>query len=184
MTRHITGYYTFGGGMLDGKALENALGPEANLPIASVDYASSGGGGYTVSEGGMHYGTELHVIVDQDAGETYETALGMSYVLANVGYGLRLGSLLIVPLIGIGTGGIGLDVTPRPGTNAILSVLRMSRTNWLLHVGLGIHWHVGGRVGLTFGVRLGYLFAPFSKREGIQGPYIRGLFGAGTRNRR
>lgn len=180
MTRYLTGYYAFGGGSLDGKALENALKRE-DLRVGSVGYAASGAG-VTLSQEGLGVDAEVQAIVDQDAGPDYETALGLGYGLLNLGYGIKLGPLLVVPLVGLGGGGIGLDMrTIANGTTPDLTDVRLARTNFLVHLGLHVEFRLGGRFSMVFGGRTGYVFAPFSNREGIRGPYFRLFFGGGAR---
>lgn len=174
MTRDISAHYTFGGGNLDGKALDNALDRTVDYPIDSLQYASSGAGLQTApTERGWVAGVEGHTIVDQDGSQGYDIAVGLGYGLVNMGYAFRLGPLRLFPLIGVGGGGVGLDVS-KPG----LPDLRASRTNFLLHLGGGADFRIGGRFGLTVGVRVGYVFAPFSQREGIRGGYLRFVFGS------
>ncbi|MEO0560947.1 MAG: hypothetical protein AAF125_02465 [Chloroflexota bacterium] len=182
MARHITGYYGFGGGSLDGEALENALRTDAHLPIESVEYAATGGGIYTTGPRNLVVGTEMAAIVDQDAGGNYDTAVGLGYGLLNVGYSVKLGPFRVIPLIGFGGGGLGLDITPIASGNAPdLSELRVSRSNFLVHIGLGIELRIGGRFGLVVGGQAGYVLAPFSGRAGIRGPYFRLMFGGNGR---
>jgi hypothetical protein len=181
MPRHFTGYYAFGGGSLDGKAIENAL-KEDNVRVASVGYAASGAGVRLARDGGFGTDAEVQAIVDQDAGPGYETALGLGYGLVNASYGVKLGRVLVAPLLGLGGGGLGLDLTPAAnGTAPDLTDLRLNRTNFLVHLGLHVEFRLGRRFGMVIGGRTGYIFAPFSRREGIRGPYFRVFFGGGAR---
>lgn len=179
MSREITGYYAIGGGLLDGKALQNALGTPDAYPIDQVHYAATGGGLFWAGRSGPGYGLEGQAIIDQDAGDGYETAIGMGYGLFNMGYGFRLGPLRIFPMVGVGGGGIGFDITRQHTPNA--APQRASRTNFLVHLGIGVEFRMGGRLGVAVGGRFGWLFAPFSRREGIRGPYFRVFFGGGAR---
>jgi hypothetical protein len=182
MTQHITGYYTFGGGTLDGEALENALKADAPLHVNTVQYASSGGGMSLSRERGLVANVAIDTIVDQDAGHPYDTTVGMGYGLFNIGWAWQLGPLRIVPLIGVGGGGIGVDLSPlAAGNPPDAPDLRLNRTNFLLHLGVIVELRIGGRFGMSVGGATGYVFAPFSNREGIRGPYLRGFFGGRLR---
>jgi len=184
MTQHITAYYTFGGGALDGEALENALKADQPVHVQTVPYATSGGGVTIARERGLVTNLQTDAIVDQDAGGPYETAVGMGYGLFNLGWAFQLGPLRLVPLIGAGGGGIGVDLSPlAAGNTPDGPELRLNRTNFLLHLGLKVELRVGGRFGMSVGGAAGYIFAPFSNREGIRGPYLRGFFGGRLRVR-
>jgi hypothetical protein len=181
MTRHLTGYYAFGGGSLDGRAIKNALKRD-DLQVSSVGYAASGAGVALTRPGALGLDAEVQTIVDQDAGPGYETALGLGYGLVNTSYSFQFGRVRIAPLVGLGGGGIGLDMTPvASGGAPELTNLRLNRTNFLVHLGLHVEFRLGGRFGMTVGGRTGYVFAPFSNREGIRGPYFRLFFGGSAR---
>ena len=182
MSRHIIGYYALGSGSLDGEALENALKTDAHLPIESVDYAASGGGIYTTGARGVMLGGELQAIIDQDAGGNYEAAVGLGYGLVNLGYSFKFGPLRVYPLFGVGGGGIGLDLEPiAQRAMPDLHSIHLNRTNFLVHIGLGGEFQIGRRLGMVIGGRVGYIFAPFSNRQGIRGPYFRLFFGGQAR---
>lgn len=177
MDRTISTHYAFGGGTLDGRALARALA-DSRFPAPSIDYAASGVGVYTVGAAGLVADVEGHAIVDHDSGTGYEAALGLGYALVNLGYAVRVGTLRVFPIIGVGAGGLGVNLTAGQVDRADASIpIRGSKSNFLLHIGLGADWRIGSRFGLLIGLRLGYLVAPFSRREGIHGPYFRILLG-------
>jgi hypothetical protein len=145
------------------------------------------------------------IVPDKVTGGGYDTKFSGKYGAINLGYLLHSkSSLNIYPLAGIGFGNVSLQIIENSalGFNETLDNPRrgssLRRFNLLIDLGLGIDYLVTGnkdkrgKKGFSFGVRTGYSFAPYkhdwllfdrkvpgSKKTGIEGFYIRGMFGIG-----
>ncbi len=174
MSRDYTVYYSFGGGWLPPRFAQQAQ-TGRGYPAQRIEFASSGAGVRTVGKRGLVVGTEGHAIVDEDVSHGYESALGLGYQLVNLGYLFRVRGVRVYPVFGVGALGYALNITDRANTNR--AEVRLSRSSFLLNLGLGAELQIGGRYGITIGLRAGYIIAPFARREGIRGPYVRLVFG-------
>jgi hypothetical protein len=174
-------------------------------------FLSLGGSGYGI-RGRFLFGAEGVGVIGGNKSATigtdlFKTSLNGGYGLFKIGYIVfRQGGLIVYPALGIGGGGLNLGIN-RQETVSFDSVLQDPRrsTNlgtgfFLIDLGVGadnliILRHMGNREGgFAFGLRAGYLFAPFragwgdalnGPDVGIQGAYIRlALGGGGSRLQR
>ena len=176
----------------------------------SDNYLSLGGGGHAIINDKIVLGGEGHALLGRTKSSTlgvtdYGSKLSAGYGFFDLGYMLlRAGGLDAYPLLGIGGGGISMniiqseigsfdDILADPDRGA-----KLSTWDFLINIGLGIDYLYvlgGGEMGeggLVLGLRGGYIFSPFEgdwKFEGetlpggpdlgITGPYIRLTIGGG-----
>jgi len=198
------GYFMVGFGKLDLGSLNSRLKAK-NYPEFKENYVSLGGGGHAVIG-------KLIIGGDGEGHITTETTYGNQNNSLEVGYGffdigyilLSSKNLQIYPLIGIGGGGIELQIVEK-GASEFDDILdnpkRMSKISTgglLMQFCLGADYllsfngNEGSIGGLVFGVRIGYKFTPIKSNWsmenleisngpelGITGPFIRIMFGGG-----
>ena len=168
-------------------------------------FATFGFGSYGIKgryliggEGNMVIGGNKSATIGADLFKTY---LNGGYGLLRFGYIVaRRGGLIVYPTLGIGGGGLGFGIE-RKETVSFDSILQNPRRNSILGVGFFL-FDLGAGVdnlvimnrredearGMAFGIRAGYLFAPYRSDWGdvldgpdigIQGAYVRLTIGVG-----
>ncbi len=171
----------------------------------SEDYLTIGVYGYS-ARGRFITTVESYLIFpDETTGGSYATRFSGDSGCLSLGYLLTPESELnIYPLAGIGWGHLSFRIS-ETGTPAFAEILdnprrssSLKRTSLILDLGLCLDHLIifskGNRKGpsLAFGVRVGYMFAPYKKdwhlfdrkvsngpEAGFEGFYIRGLLGIG-----
>ena len=167
---------------------------------------SFGGGGYGLLNRLVIGGEGFGVLSGDRSGvvgsETFKTTLRGGYGLFKLGYVIyKRGGFNIYPAVGIGGGGITLDIGKKE-TVPFDDILKSPKRNvqlttgcLLIDIGVGADYlmildrkNTGDEGGLAFGVRVGYLAAPYRSDWGdaLDGPdigfegfYFRLMFGGG-----
>lgn len=165
-----------------------------------------GGGGYGILNrliiGGEGFGMSSAAELGTAGGETFKTTLSGGYGLFKLGYVVyRRGGFNLYPAVGFGGGGLALEIT-RKETVAFDDILKSPKRNvqlsngcLLIDIGVGVDYlmildrkNTGDEGGLAFGMRVGYLAAPYRSDWGdaLDGPdigfdgfYFRLMFGGG-----
>jgi hypothetical protein len=203
------GYFMIGWSALDLQPLNDAL-VVGGYPAITEDFLSLGGGGHAVL-GRLVLGAQGHGYLPQS--EDAALALGnyRTEVVAGAGF-VDLGFLLwsrggasFTPLVGLGGGGIQLDirelsaptfgqVLAQPGRRSTLTT-----GGFLIDLGASFDWildrgrvHGVGHGGPLVGLRAGWVLSPFTGQWelngqdiaggpelGLTGPYLRFMFGGG-----
>jgi hypothetical protein len=209
------GYFATGWQRLDLGDLNTRLQTAGYQPF-SEDFVSVGGGGFAVRQR-VVIGGEGHAILGPsgtDAAGTLRTRLAGGSAMFNLGYVVaRTPSASLAPMVGIGGGGLTLDILDRaaPTFDEVLQnprrSARMTSGSLLLDASAmaqvrltdGPRRDRPGRGGLAVGVRAGYTFAPFSPEwrtdtgndiaagpdTSLDGAYVRVMIGGwGARPRR
>ena len=167
-----------------------------------------GVGGYRILSNGVMLGFEGHGFgVGEEDHDGNEVELGGGYATLAVGYAIELSPRVrVYPRIGIGAGGLALEIESADDTVGFDDVLTnptpvpwvrdplLSRDGMVVDLGGGAEFLPGGRSGPLLGVRLGYLLAPWNsdwdswERDAIggpdasiAGPYIRLMVGGAWR---
>jgi hypothetical protein len=167
---------------------------------------SFGGGGYGILNrlviGGEGFGMSTKNESGTVGGETFKTTLSGGYGLFKLGYVVyRKGGFNLYPAVGFGGGGLALEIAKRetvPFDDILKSPKRhvtLSTGSFLVDIEVGADYLMvlnrkatGEEGGLSFGARLGYLFAPYRSDWGdaLDGPaigfdgfYFRLMFGGG-----
>jgi hypothetical protein len=193
------GFFAVGVNATDLAPLNDRL-RQAGYPTFPAEMLSVGGGGYGVVAGRLLLGGEGYGLIAPSRGYQGRTvSVGGGYGLFTVGYQFRpTTDLRVHPLVGIGGGGLTLeigsaggqtfdDVLADPDRSATLE-----RGSLLVSLGAGLEYRFRARSdgGPQVGLRLGYLLSPYDTdwTEGdtrlaggpdasFQGPFVRVLFG-------
>jgi len=166
------GYFMFGGSIIDIKALNSRLEDKGYSKI-SDNFVSLGGGGHVIIDR-VIIGGEGHGLIEKEVtSESYKTYFGADYGFFNLGYIVySIGDLRVYPLLGLGGGGMSLNIAERalPSFDEVLNNpkrgVELSTGGFLLDLALGIDYLLKlGKDekeagGLIFGLRAGYIFAP------------------------
>ncbi len=205
------GYFMIGGNSLDMDELNSRLKDNGYAEFSDSPI-SLGGGGHGIVRERIVIGGEGHALLGRAeqstiGGVDYGTKFSAGYGFFDVGVlAMRTGGLDVYPLLGLGGGGVSLDITqseigsfdellqdPNRSTN-------LSTWCFLINLGLGIDYLAvlgeseRGEGGIVIGLRSGYILAPFHgdwhfKGEtlpggpdpGLTGAYIRLTIGGGGR---
>lgn len=198
------GFFIPGVRMMELKSLSSVLEDKGYGKI-SESFFSLGGGGFGVI-GKVIVGGEGHGIIGKNVySESFKTSIKGGYGLFDLGYMIYSKNFLnIYPILGIGGGSINLKIVEK-GEAAFEEIMEdpkrgvnLSTSGFLLNISLTIdrllkmkeRERCGG--GLTYGIRIGYLLAPFRNdwrmdkikihsgpKISFRGPYIALLFGGG-----
>lgn len=199
------GYFMFGGSIIDINSLNSRLENKGYSKLSN-NFISFGGGGHGIINKVIIGGEGHGLIGKETTSGNYKTSLNCGYGFFNLGYIIySTRNFNIYPLLGLGGGGMSLKIVER-GTPSFDEVLdNPKRSTELSTGGLLIHLSVGtdyllkkvcgcgeGEGGLVFGLRVGYILAPFKgdwemdgldisegPEIGITGPYIRLMIGFG-----
>ena len=205
------GYFMIGWSSLDLAPLNEVLVPNG-YPTFSEDFMSLGGGGHAVL-GRLVLGGQGHGYLAQghDAvlpAGNYRTSVAGGAGFFDVGLVLwSRGSTTFTPMVGLGGGGIELDIRElsSPSFSEVLAQPgRRSKLNtggFLLDLGASLDRILDGGRGYGYGgpligVRAGWVLAPFpghwqlhgqdvagGPELGFTGPYVRFMFGGGGMGR-
>ncbi len=203
------GYFLLGGTIIDIKNLNLRL-ENKGYPKLSGNFISLGGGGHGII-GKVIIGGEGHGLIGRKTTSgSYETSIGASYGFFKLGYIVYSAKRLsFYPFLGLGGGGISLEIVKRETAPSFDDVLdnpkrstKLSTGSFLLNLALGIDYllklggNEEGEGGLVFGLHIGYTFAPIKgnwemdgidisggPEIGITGPYIRLMIGGGGSRR-
>lgn len=203
------GYFMIGGNSLDVDELNSRMN-ENGYEEFSNSSISLGAGGHGIVRERIVLGGEGHTLLGRTeqstiGGVDYGTKLSAGYGFFDVGVlAMRKGGLDVYPLLGLGAGGVSLEITQSeigsfddlledPNRSASLSTW-----SFLINLGLGIDYLAvlgesrRGEGGIVIGLRTGYIFSPFHgdwdfKGEtlpggpdpGLTGAYIRLTIGGG-----
>jgi hypothetical protein len=201
-------YLLVGGVSLDLSGINASLGGQGYEPIGE-ETASLGGGAHTLL-GRWLLGLEGFGYLPREADRApgdWRARLSGGGGVFNVGYTVaRLGGTSVYPVLGVGGGALTLQMMQR-GSPRFDEVLAnpgrrstLHRTALIVQPALGMDHFipvgapVGARTGVVVGVRGGYAFTPFtsgwylhmdrlaaSPEQGMEGPFLRVLVGAGHR---
>jgi hypothetical protein len=202
------GYFSAGYQHPNLSALNKALTREG-FGAVPENYITFGGGGHSIIKnvvigGEGHSFSGKHTWTDRPGGPV-ETALDGGYGLFNIGYVVTAKKgLLVYPMLGIGGGGLTLDVSDAPQGATFENMLRnhqqgvkLENGGFLLNFQLAADYMMQGnekgRGGLLVGIRGGYMLAPGQwdnwtwndatigdgPDASLSGPYVRLTFGAG-----
>ena len=209
-------YFQFGAGKLDTKNLTTSLeragysvvtrSPLNNLADSFISF---GLGTHGVINGVL-IGWELNGLTSREttnAANSYRVSVGGGYGFVDVGYmAYSMEGLDIYPVIGIGGGGLRLNVVSRR-TLSFQQVMdtpeqavQLNTGGFLLNPSLGVDYMLSlsgddkRESGVVFGLRIGYVLAPLKgawKMDGLDvsggpqaspaGPYARLTVGLGSR---
>jgi len=203
------GYLMIGGNQLDMDDLNSRL-KDNGFTRFSDNYLSLGGGGHAIVNDRIVIGGEGHALLGRTKSSTvrdtdYGSKFSAGYGFFDLGYVLlRSGGLDAYPVLGIGGGGVSMNIVESE-VGSFDSLLenpsrgsKLSTWDFMINLGFGIDYllllggNEEGEGGLVLGLRGGYLYSPFEadwKFEGetlpggpdlgINGPYIRLLIGGG-----
>lgn len=205
------GYFMIGGNWLDMDELNSRLKDNGYAEFTD-SFLSLGGGGHGIVRERIVIGGEGHALLGRTENSTigdvdYGTKFSAGYGFFDVGVvAIRARGLDVYPLLGLGGGGVSLDITQseigsfddileNPNRRA-----KLSTWGFLINLGLGIDYlavlgeNEEGEGGIVIGLRSGYIFSPFDgdwsfKDEilpggpdlGLTGAYIRLTIGGGGR---
>lgn len=199
------GFFMVGAQQLDLDELNERFA-DTGYPEFDDVLLTLGGGGFFVHNrfviGGEGHGA-LGSSETTD-GDEFRTSVGGGYGLLNVGYAaIAHRGLLVYPMIGVGGGGLMVDITERstPDFDDVLDQPRrgvhLVQAQFLVSAGIGIDhvFRTGiSNRGFALGLRAGWMFAPiegdwaFGRNDvadgpdsGFNGPYVRLSIGAGRR---
>ena len=202
------GYFLVGREKMSIGNLNDRLGA-AGYPRLSDQGIVFGGGGHGYigqalvgAEGGV-------VLVKKRTSAGFKTRLAAGYAVFNVGYAAYAGGgLCVYPLVGIGGGGMLLDIVPTtgPAFNDILvhpaQKTQLTVPFYVIQAAIGADYvfpfgeNEQKPRGPVVGVRLGYLYTPRSDNwrmgepvrggptTAITGPFVRVMIGGGGVNYR
>lgn len=202
----VRGYLMLGGSQLDLDALNDRLMSHGSASF-SDEFFSIGGGFLRKKSSNWLAGFEGHVLLvdEQDYilnNVTHKASLFAAQGFFDVGYNLvSLGGLNIYPLIGIGGGGVWLQL----GKNIFDNILEAPQGNasltgsaFLLNFALGSDYLIKikasekDETGIVLGFRAGYTYSPWhgewwsdtiqiegGPKVGMTGPYVRLMIGFG-----
>jgi len=198
------GFFMFGERIVDLGNLSSTLERKGYGKV-SDKFISLGGGGYGII-GKLIVGGEGHGMIERSVyNGDFKTSIWGGYGLFDIGYQIYSKNYMnIYPMIGIGGGAINLRIVERtkPSFDEIIENPKrgseLSTDGFLLNFSFTIDnlmkikegRKCGG--GLAYGIRIGYLLAPFKNdwkiygtkvnngpRAGFQGPYVVILIGGG-----
>jgi hypothetical protein len=205
------GYFMVGKSFLDMDELNTRL-KENGYATFSDSPVSLGAGGHGIVRDRFVIGGEGHALLSRTeestiGGVDYGSRLSAGYGFFDVGVlAMRAGGLDVYPMLGLGGGGVSLDIRQSrigsfedlledPDRSATLSTW-----SFLINLGLGIDYLAvlgegrNGEGGIVIGLRSGYIFSPFNgdwdfkgetlpggPEPGLNGAYIRLTIGGGGR---
>ncbi len=198
------GFFSMGINHLNLSELNSRL-QKAGFATFPEDYFALGGFGQGIVRN-IIIGGEGHGLLGEAVnGSGYKNRITGGYGFFNLGYVvMSSGNLLVYPMIGLGGGGISMRFTNTEQSLSFDDVMQnpqresvLEKGGFMLHLTVGAEYLLnlsdkGNPGGFMVGVRLGYLWMPFSSgwemhgREisggpevTLTGPYIRFFFGMG-----
>ncbi len=198
------GFFMFGARIIDLENLSSAL-ERKGYGKFSDKFISLGGGGCGII-GKLIVGGEGHGIIEKSVyNGDFKTSIRGGYGLFDIGYQIYSKNYMnIYPMIGIGGGGINLRIVERKDQSFDEIIENPRRGSELATDGFLLNFSFtidnlmkikeGRRCecGLAYGIRIGYLLAPFKTdwkiygmevnngpRASFQGPYVVILIGGG-----
>lgn len=194
------GFFAIGVNATNLGPLNNRLS-STGYPTFPSELFAIGGGGYGVVGGRVLLGGEGYGLIGPSRGvQGREVSVGGGYGLFTLGYQFRpVPSLTVYPQVGLGGGGLVLDIGSA-GADQFDDVLEnpsrsatLEQGSLLLSLGAGVEYRVrssGDDGGWHLGVRAGYLLAPYttdwtldenrladSPDATLGGPFVRVLIG-------
>ncbi|MFB6248642.1 MAG: hypothetical protein ABEL97_08745 [Salinibacter sp.] len=143
----------------------------AGYPTFTSEMISLGGGGYGVVANRLMLGGEGHgLLTAEGARQGRNVSVGGGYGLFNLGYLFRpASSLRVYPMVGLGAGGLQLDIESAGTADNFDDVLNdpnrsatVGRAGMLISLGGGLEYQFGtpgeGR-SARLGVRVGYMIS-------------------------
>jgi len=172
-------------------AIQKMLHP-MNYPRNLLGFSNWGGGGYRVYRKRFIFGGR-----GMGGGDTIRTGQHDIYAESGMGsqvVGFRvidLGFLRMYPYVGLGGGGLSVDVyeadadTQRTEPDPDKRLVASEHAGVIVDVGLGAEFKIGGCVAMIVGLHAGYVFAPkqLSTGSGREGFYARFVIGGATQTK-
>jgi len=204
----VRGYLLIGGVGLDLDGINGSLGAQGFSEIGGETF-SMGGGGHVLL-GRWLLGAEGFGLFPRESdtpGGEWQARISGGGGLVNVGYTVvRAGGTSVYPMLGIGAGGLTLQMTEqgRPTFDDVMASpgrgSTLTRVAMLVQPAVGLDHLVrvrevdGMLAGVVVGVRAGYTFSPVtspwyldtmrlagSPDQGMEGAFVRVMIGGGTR---
>lgn len=194
------GFFAAGVNSVDLGPLNRRLS-EAGYPTFPSELFAIGGGGYGVVADRLLLGGEGYGLIAPSRGfRGREVSAGGGYGLFTVGYRVRpTGQLAVIPQVGVGGGGLSLDIGNREAAefDDVLDdpnrEASLEKGSLLLSLGVGAEYRLTTPEepgGFLIGLRAGYLLSPYdtdwtlgedrlagSPDASFEGPYVRVTIG-------
>lgn len=200
------GYSMFGTSRIDIEDLNAKLESKGYSSIPD-NFFSVGGGGHSIINNRLIIGGEGHALLGEEVTTgNKKNSIYIVYGFFNLGYILySVQELRVYPLLGLGGGGMNLNITEEVTSLSFDEVLdnpkrgvELSTDGFLVNLAFGIDYLLKlgedekGKGGLVLGLRAGYTLSPFKSdwttdkieisgapETAITGPYIRLMIGGG-----